>query len=55
MAVTSASTAPALPPAPANALAASNLQARNEIGQLIEQQPDEVARLLRGWLVDRRP
>jgi flagellar M-ring protein FliF len=55
MAVTAASTAPALPPAPANALVASNLQARNEIGQLIEQQPDEVARLLRGWLVDRRP
>jgi flagellar M-ring protein FliF len=55
MAVTSASAAPALPPAPANALVASNLQARNEIGQLIEQQPDEVARLLRGWLVDRRP
>jgi len=55
MAVTSASTAPVLPPAPTNALAESNLQARNEIGQLIEQQPDEVARLLRGWLVDRRP
>jgi len=55
MAVTSASSAPVLPPAPANALAESNLQARNEIGQLIEQQPDEVARLLRGWLVDRRP
>jgi flagellar M-ring protein FliF len=55
MAVTSASSAPVLPAAPANALAESNLQARNEIGQLIEQQPDEVARLLRGWLVDRRP
>ena len=52
---TSAITAPSLPPAPANALVASNLQARDEIGQLIEQQPDEVARLLRGWLVDRRP
>ena len=52
MAVTSASTAPVLPAAPANALAESNLQARNEIGQLIEQQPDEVAaaaaRLARG-------
>ena len=53
--MTSASTAPVLPPAPANALGESNLQARNEIGLLIEQQPDEVARLLRGWLVDRRP
>jgi flagellar M-ring protein FliF len=28
--------------------------ARQEIGTLIEQQPDEVARLLRGWLADRR-
>jgi flagellar M-ring protein FliF len=28
---------------------------RREIGQLVEQQPDEVARLLRGWLVERRP
>lgn len=28
---------------------------RSEIGDLIEQQPDEVARLLRGWLADRRP
>jgi flagellar M-ring protein FliF len=55
MAVTAATAGHTLPPAPANALVASNLQARNEIGQLIEQQPDEVARLLRGWLTDRRP
>jgi flagellar M-ring protein FliF len=27
---------------------------RSDIGSLIEQQPDEVARLLRGWLADRR-
>jgi flagellar M-ring protein FliF len=27
---------------------------RSDIGQLIEEQPDEVARLLRGWLADRR-
>ena len=53
---------PTLPPAPANALGASNLQARNEIGQLVEQQPDEVAqpaaRLARGPEAaddDRRP
>jgi flagellar biosynthesis/type III secretory pathway M-ring protein FliF/YscJ len=28
---------------------------REEIGQLIEDQPDEVAKLIRGWLVERRP
>ncbi len=27
---------------------------RDEIGQLVESQPDEVAQLLRGWLADRR-
>ena len=56
MAVTSATTAPALPPAPANALVASNLQARNEIGQLIERAAGRGRRACsRGWLVDRRP
>jgi flagellar M-ring protein FliF len=30
------------------------LAVRSEIGDLIERQPDEVARLLRGWLADRR-
>jgi flagellar M-ring protein FliF len=34
--------------------AESQATSRREIGQLIEQQPDEVARLLRGWLADRR-
>jgi flagellar M-ring protein FliF len=34
--------------------AQSQATSRREIGQLIEQQPDEVARLLRGWLADRR-
>ena len=29
-------------------------EVRSQIGDLIEQQPDEVARLLRGWLADRR-
>jgi flagellar M-ring protein FliF len=33
----------------------ARLAVRSEIGELIEQQPDEVARLLRGWLADRRP
>lgn len=28
--------------------------ARDEIGELLERQPDEVAQLLRGWLADRR-
>ena len=55
MAVTSASTAPCCRPAPANALAAVEPAGPHEIGQLVEQQPDEVAALLRGWLVDRRP
>lgn len=41
------------PPSPAGALADSQTVARKEIGQLIEQQPDEVARLLRGWLAER--
>ncbi len=27
---------------------------RDEIGELVERQPDEVAQLLRGWLADRR-
>ena len=27
---------------------------KTEVGQMIEQQPDEVAQLLRGWLADRR-
>ena len=27
---------------------------KSEVGQMIEQQPDEVAQLLRGWLADRR-
>ena len=31
----------------------SHAVSRREIGQLIERQPDEVARLLRGWLVER--
>ncbi len=29
-------------------------QVRDEVGELVEQQPDEVAQLLRGWLADRR-
>jgi flagellar M-ring protein FliF len=33
----------------------STAVSRREIGQLIEQQPDAVARLLRGWLVERKP
>jgi flagellar M-ring protein FliF len=33
---------------------ARRLQVREEIGALVERQPDEVAQLLRGWLADRR-
>jgi flagellar M-ring protein FliF len=47
-------TALPLPIAPAIAQVESQAVARAEIGQLIDQQPDEVARLLRGWLADRR-
>ena len=42
---------PAPAPDPAAQLAAL---ARDEIGQLLQQQPEEVAQLLRGWLADRR-
>jgi flagellar biosynthesis/type III secretory pathway M-ring protein FliF/YscJ len=28
---------------------------REEISTFIDDQPDEVARLVRGWLVERRP
>lgn len=42
---------PAPAPDPAAQLAAL---ARDEIGQLVQQQPEEVAQLLRGWLADRR-
>ena len=44
----------ALSPAPAIAQAEAQAASRREIGQLIEQQPDEVAQLLRGWLAERR-
>jgi flagellar M-ring protein FliF len=44
----------ALSPAPAIAQAEAQATSRREIGQLIEQQPDEVAQLLRGWLAERR-
>lgn len=29
-------------------------EARNDVGDLVKSQPDEVAQLLRGWLADRR-
>jgi flagellar M-ring protein FliF len=50
----SATASPIMPLAPAIAQVESQAVARAEIGQLIDQQPDEVARLLRGWLADRR-
>ncbi|NHC47094.1 flagellar basal-body MS-ring/collar protein FliF [Motilibacter aurantiacus] len=47
--------APALPAAPEPNADAENLaRMRDDIGELVEQQPDEVAQLLRGWLADRR-
>jgi flagellar M-ring protein FliF len=27
---------------------------RDDIGELVDKQPEEVAQLLRGWLADRR-
>jgi flagellar M-ring protein FliF len=50
-----ASTLPALPPLPVSPEAEARVMRREEIGQLIEDQPDEVAKLIRGWLVERRP
>ena len=50
-----ASTLPALAPLPVSPEAEARAVRREEIGQLIEDQPDEVAKLLRGWLVERRP
>jgi flagellar M-ring protein FliF len=52
--VESAIAAPVLSPAPAIAQAESQAASRREIGQLIDQQPDEVARLLRGWLAESK-
>jgi flagellar M-ring protein FliF len=45
---------PALPPGAGVAQAELQAVSRREIGQLIDHQPDEVARLLRGWLSDKR-
>ena len=36
------------------ALALGELSDHEEIGELVERQPEEVAQLLRGWLADRR-
>ncbi|HEX5510148.1 MAG TPA: flagellar basal-body MS-ring/collar protein FliF [Actinomycetales bacterium] len=44
--------APALPPGPGPD--ADLLAMRDEVTELVERQPDEVAELLRGWLADRR-
>lgn len=35
-------------------LAARRLAAREDISEMVEQQPEEVAQLLRGWLTERR-
>ncbi|GAB2693969.1 flagellar basal-body MS-ring/collar protein FliF [Thalassiella azotivora] len=41
-----------LPPVPDRADQLAGM--RNEVSELVEKQPDEVAELLRGWLADRR-
>lgn len=53
LALESATASPVLSPAPAIAQAEAQAVSRREIGQLIDQQPDEVAHLLRGWLAER--
>lgn len=45
---------PALEPAPVDPRAEQVRAARQEISELVQQQPDEVAQLLRSWLADRR-
>jgi flagellar M-ring protein FliF len=45
----------ALPAAPAHDPEGDEYQRlRNEVGELVDRQPEEVAMLLRGWLADRR-
>jgi flagellar M-ring protein FliF len=41
-------------PVPVDSDAERRLVVREEISDLVERQPDEVAQLLRGWLADRR-
>lgn len=41
-------------PRPAKVLEPARSEVEEEIGQLIERQPDEVAQTLRSWLADRR-
>jgi flagellar M-ring protein FliF len=41
-------------PVPSDGDAERRLVVREEISDLVERQPDEVAQLLRGWLADRR-
>lgn len=41
-------------PGPEDAEGDRRLAVRDEIGELVERQPEEVATLLRGWLADRR-
>lgn len=43
-----------IPARVADPTAARRLAAREDISELVEQQPEEVAQLLRGWLADRR-
>jgi flagellar M-ring protein FliF len=41
-------------PVPSDGETERRLVVREEISELVERQPDEVAQLLRGWLADRR-
>ncbi len=44
--------APASAPAPPLTIGPSEIT--EEVGSLIDRQPEEVAQILRGWLADRR-
>jgi flagellar M-ring protein FliF len=52
-AVEAAAPTAALPPGP-NDADLKRIAVQEEIGAMVERQPDEVAQLLRGWLADRR-
>ena len=45
---------PAPPPVPAPPLTIGTSEVSDEVGDLIDRQPEEVAQILRGWLADRR-
>jgi flagellar M-ring protein FliF len=45
---------PPPPPTPVAPLTIGSSEVSDEVGDLIDRQPEEVAQILRGWLADRR-